>query len=65
MKRIFFRKPIIQRIKKSWYDEMVAGCKEYQEINCKKVNGGWNCSSCSFNVKSYCLLNILNAEFGE
>jgi len=65
MKRIFFRKPLIPRIKNSWYKEMVEGCKKYKEANCKNVNGGWNCSSCPFSVKPYCLLNILENEFGE
>ena len=65
MKRVFFRKPIITRVKDEFYIKVVRSCEKYQNEHCNKVNGRYPCSECPFDIKPYCLLNILKKEFGE
>ena len=63
MKRIFFRKPILVRINKRWYKEMVENCEKYTKENCKYEDGSWACGKCHFSIKPYCLMHILINEF--
>ena len=65
MKRVFFKRPTLATINKQFYREMVEKIKAYQEENCQKVNGKYNCEKCYFYIKPYCLMNILKEEFKE
>ena len=65
MKRVFFRKPILPKIGKKFYKEMVEGCKKFEKANCKNKEGRYNCGDCCFCIPPFCLMSILINEFEE
>lgn len=65
MKRVFFKRPKLAKINKQFYREMVEKIKAYQEKQCQKIDGKYNCEKCYFSIHHYCLMNILKEEFKD
>lgn len=60
-----FKKPILSKVKNTFYKDMLKGIEKYQQKNCRRLDGVYPCSNCEFRLKPYCLLNALKSDFSK
>ena len=58
-----FKKPLLSKVKNTFYKDMLKGIDKYQQKNCRRLDGVYPCSNCEFHLEPYCLLNALKSDF--